>query len=224
MELGTNKQKVFTNDVLEKLKKTIIKDYKKYSMNYSKNLQIHFEIIKKDFYKKSLLSYEVAKYIVMIRRKIQLDENLEKFFYLVRNENEHLANNLNIRWIVSVMDTIADYGEKLESALALLLSLLVNMVKMCETEKKYFYAGIKNPRLDDNGSKEEIFDGLTYFNLYSGDMLKNLLHRIDSKIILISYLKPYYGSILKKLESNNNFFAKIKSINIPYQEWRKQFD
>ncbi|MDK2921216.1 MAG: hypothetical protein PWR24_773 [Desulfonauticus sp.] len=222
MEYVISKSTILDKVAIEKMKKEIIASYKRYTIIYSKDLSEHFEIIKKDFLGKSRLSYEIAKLIVCIRRKVELGNNLEKFFFLVKNENIHLAENLNLRWIVSVMDTIIDYGERVESLTALIFSVIVNLIKLSETEKKYFYKKVVTPVLDDNGYRKEIFDGLTCFNIYTGDMVANLFSRINQKILEVDYLVPYFNTLLVRLESNENFIAMVKRFNVQYQKWRKE--
>jgi len=183
------------------------------NVRYSNNISEHFEIIKKEFYGKSELSYTVGKLIVAIRRNISLTENLDAFFFITKNHSSHLASELNLRWIVSIMDTIADHGGQNEASSAVLISSLVNMVKLAETEKKYFYKLQENPEIDNEGYKTELFDGLTFFNLITGDMPYNLFARIRKNIAAIPYLNDYYVEVEKRLINNNNFLNHLNSIN-----------
>jgi len=155
------------------------------SFGFATDLDAHFEILRRDFVGLPLLCYAHAQLIVCVRRKLELSENLAAFLKLWSTESKFLTEHLNSRWLISACDTFADYGSDTQKAAAIIMVILVNTVKLAETERLIF--GDPNPmpsKLEAIAEKRnarthiELWDGVTAYALFSGDMPRNMLRRL----------------------------------------------
>jgi len=149
------------------------------------DLQEHFEILRRDFIGLPLLCYAHAQLIVCIRRKLDLPNHLPVFLRLWAMDHEFLAEQLNTRWLISACDTFADYGSDAQKAAAMLLVVLVNTVKLAETERLSFgdpttSASKLDAVMECRRAKThiELWDGVTAFAVFTGDMPRNMLRRL----------------------------------------------
>lgn len=102
---------------------------------HSKDLPTHIANLGLEFSGKPELLLHHAKLIVLLRRGYKVEEIFSDFEDLWQQQNEWLLKNLNIRWLISACDTFADHSaDTTERALALSTSLMVNTLKMYETE------------------------------------------------------------------------------------------
>ncbi|HFU75074.1 MAG TPA: hypothetical protein ENK66_02405, partial [Arcobacter sp.] len=104
-----------------------------------KEINEHFRMVEKEFSSKTMLEFYHAWIIINIRRKVNLTENINKFFTLWSEESNFLITELSSRWLVSACDTIIDYSsDKQEQVIALNAVVLVNTIKLYETERMMY--------------------------------------------------------------------------------------
>jgi hypothetical protein len=90
------------------------------------DLDTHFEALRSEFSGQSALLLEHARLNVLLRRQISPKENYARLAELHRLEAHYLLKNLNVRWMVSACDSIADWDpDPAARATALSVSLLV---------------------------------------------------------------------------------------------------
>jgi len=118
-----------------------------------------------------------ALVIVSIRRELDLEESLGEFFKLWKEQREFLLRELDIRWLKSACDTLADYGRTpAQRSLALATTILINIVKAYETERRQADTCGQSPGFVN--SRTVLFDGLRIFKIGWGDMVWNMAGRI----------------------------------------------
>ncbi len=142
------------------------------------DLHEHMNMIAREFSGVPVLLFFHAGIIVHLRRRIDVDINLNRFNQLWSDHSEFLLRNLDSRWLVSAADTIADYSaDESERAGALAATLLVATIKLYETE--HIALDIVPTRCRPITGGIALFDGLTAFKIGRGDMVKNLFDRVD---------------------------------------------
>jgi len=145
-------------------------------------LEDHLMMLKKEFSTQPEICFYHSWLIVHIRRKINLVDSLKAFFLLWREEKEFLLKNLSLRWLVSACDTVIDYSEsEIEIAYAMNVVLLINTVKLYETEELMIF-NEHDISYSKNRPQEMIplFDNLSAFRIGHGDMIKNMINRLLS--------------------------------------------
>ena len=198
------------------LKSTIIPGQKKvYTHGSSKNLKEHLKSLRDEFIGDPELCYVVAKKIVLIRRESKVSENFQSLEKLLKKENEFLFKKLNLRWLVSIADTISEHSElREERALALCATLLGNTVKIYETER--FLE--KNETSKDNperlkllqSSRVPLIDGMSGFCIGTDDTLRNMLFRMNT-LCENSYVGKLVQEVFSRIQSENTGYSRLKN-------------
>ena len=198
----------------EALKSKIIDAEKlTYTHGSSKNLEEHLENLISEFTGQSELLYYHAKLIVLLRREYKTSQQFDAFQHLWDEEKDYLINNLNTRWLVSAADTFADFSNnENEKTLALALSLLINTIKLNETERYLQEPGADVEKRKDILQKERVnlFDGTSAFAVGTDDTLRNMRWRLDS----ISNNGSISGAILlevfKRIQDEETIYKRFK--------------
>jgi hypothetical protein len=153
----------------------------------------HFVELEFEFGGKPRFLHVHAALIVAIRRKINLEWSVDQFRKLWDMKGEDLIRMLSLRWLVSATDTFSDYPRNsFEGAVSLTVSLFVNTIKLVETER--YIEGAKPDLTPSHPTKGVLlFDGLSAFRVKQGDMLSNLLGRME-----VLYESPYPCSKILK--------------------------
>ena len=204
-----------TQDITS-LKSTIIPGQKKvYTHGSSKNLKEHLKSLRDEFIGDPELCYVVAKKIVLIRRESKVSENFQSLEKLLKKENEFLFKKLNLRWLVSIADTISEHSDSREErALALCATLLGNTIKIYETER--FLE--KNETSKDNperlkllqSSRVPLIDGMSGFCIGTDDTLRNMLFRMNT-LCENSYVGKLVQEVFSRIQSENTGYSRLKN-------------
>lgn len=184
-------------------KNTVIKGDKIVYTHGSRNdLEQHFDALKNEFIGKSELCYTHAKLIVLIRREFEAEKHFLLFEQLWQEEEKHLLKHLNTRWLIAATDTFCDYSkDEAIRATSLAASLLINTIKIVETERHITNAkdNQNDSQLINNLQKSRfaLFDGTSAFAVGTDDTLRNMRWRINAlaknniagKILLTIFLR-----------------------------------
>jgi len=118
---------------------------------------------------------------VALRRGLQPERNARRFLALWQEHADLLLEQLDTRWLISACDSFADgHPEPEQAALAASASFLVNTVKLYETERQGPPGAPSPPPFPAAVSFRELFDGLTTFLPERGDMVANLVARLEA--------------------------------------------
>lgn len=181
----------------------------------AKSLDAHLENLRREFVGQPELLWHHAKLIVLLRRGVETDKVFAQFEDLWEQEGAFLAAALNLRWLVSATDTFADHSRDAETrTLATLVSLLVNTIKIYETER-VLADGVPLPlspakieRVQDE--LVPLFSGLSCFTVGTDDTLRNMRWRLDPLME-----KGPVGLILKtvfdRLQVEDTAYARFKA-------------
>lgn len=150
-----------------------------------RDLSLHIHELRSEFVGRSELEFRHATLIVLLRRGYKPPQVYKQYLELWQEAGESLLENLNLRWLCSAADTIADHDpDPVQRSLSLAASCLINTVKLTESErfltdsdhKKFFE---QNVHLVQN-QLVPIGDGMSCFTVGTDDTLRNLWWRIDS--------------------------------------------
>ena len=180
------------------------------------DIEEHIKSLKNEFIGCPKLCFEVAKLIVFIRRKTNHRQKLKEFFFIVEKETEFLVKELNTRWLISICDTYADYGKKLDRPRALLVSTFLNFIKLIETERGItINTGLDRKELDNFESNfpKVLFSGMTCYHLFEGDMVINLLNRITKELGQTSIFHIIFRNCLNKIKQEDTILSRVSLHN-----------
>jgi hypothetical protein len=139
------------------------------------------EMLAEGFVGESVLLWVHAALNVALRRGLQPERNARRFLALWQGHADLLLEQLDARWLVSACDSFADvHPDPQQAALAASVSFLVNTVKLYETERQGSPGAPPAPPFPAAVSFRELFDGLTTFLPERGDMVANLVARLEA--------------------------------------------
>lgn len=179
------------------------------------DLDRHFEALRSEFSGQSGLILEHARLNVMLRRQISPKKNYARLVELYQLESRYLLKNLNVRWMVSACDSVADWDpDPAARATALSVSLLVNTVKMIESERYLQNQKSQNMHQDRvthvNESLVPLFEGLSVFTVGTDDTLRNMRWRMEAQKDA-----HFSGAILMevfdRLQVNDTVYARFRA-------------
>lgn len=173
----------------------------------------HLKELQNEFKGQAEINYIHASLICKIRRKVQPYENGKKFLKLWNSHNDFLCETLDLRWLLSACETFHDITESQKiKDLAKLISLLVNTVKLYETERFLSDSShLKIKKTRQPTGLHIISEGITTFRL-GGDALLNLSERLCQEIILSGESMSFNkltSEIQKRLLTGDFVFARI---------------
>jgi len=159
----------------------------------SKDLIDHFHKLQPEFSGMSRLSHLLACTIVVLRRD-EACEPARKLFWRILDERfDDIRSELSLRWLVSISDTMADFGRSSgERAIGLNASVFANSTKLHESELKVFYPKRPWPPKKRMSPGGELFDGMITFWTEKGDLIENMFARS----LKVAELEPTAGKIL----------------------------
>ncbi|PVZ70215.1 hypothetical protein [Pelagibaculum spongiae] len=169
----------------EAMKNNLINDAKlKYTHGADKDLQTHIEHLRHEFSGQSELVYHHAKLIVLIRRESNLQQSLQSFFELWDQQGDFLRQHLNIRWLISAIDTFIDHSsDPTTQALGLLVPVMMNTIKLHETERllqeSKDAADSDEIKATLQSGRVDLFSGMSCFAVGTDDTIRNMRWRID---------------------------------------------
>lgn len=189
-----------------------------YTHGAAADLRTHIANLRSEFVGQSELNYWVASTIVLIRREVDVENNVAALFEVFTEYGTSLIQSLNTRWLVSCADTFADYhSDPLERSYGLAIGALVNSVKLTETER--FVRGINDPLPDvstlDMGSKRiALWDGTSAFAIGTDDTLRNFcwrLERVKSQLNEVPIMLSTFEEIFKRLSDHETVYGRFKA-------------
>jgi hypothetical protein len=178
------------------------------------DLDDHLSALTPDFAGEPVLCCHVAALVVRVRRGIALGACLAELFSLTDHleSADFLARHLSLRWLVSVLDTLADHAPLAQAAGALALSTLTNTVKLAETERLVMRDPTHDPARVEALSAAfptPLFGGLNAFRLESGDMVANLFERLETVLVDLPFQQAALARLRRELRVAPSLFHRL---------------
>lgn len=172
--------------------------------------EAHLNELRGEFLGRSELLFVHAGLVVALRRGRALEVAQPLFRRLWGEQGAFLRRELSLRWLVSAADSFADHGaDAAERAVALLGVVLVNSVKLQETERaRLGQRGVPAAYAQKPPSRE-LFDGLTPFGLARGDMVENMVARIRAAAAAAPLLAPLLEEMIARLAANDTVYRRF---------------
>lgn len=181
-------------------------------------LEQHLLHVKREFSGQPTINYSFASCIVKIRRQIESVDNQALFLDLVHHPitGPFLAEHLSLRWLVSAADTLADIGNDQEAAAAMNLVVLVNMIKLAETEYRLCGQPEHQPQelsqlLEQHPAP--LFEGMIYYHPIRGDMPRNMFQRLQRTVSSHAFLDRVFARAMQVLQQQPNLLQRLAVYN-----------
>lgn len=183
----------------------------------TKSLDQHLENLRREFSGQSELLWHHAKLIVLIRREFQTSQQYAEFRSLWEQEGDFLRENLNIRWLVSATDTFAEHdADPAVRAVAMMASVLVNTVKMQESERFITHSADQSvdPALVARLREElvPLFEGMSCFTVGTDDTLRNMMWRLHP-FMSVEPVGPILDEIWSRFQVEDTVFNRMRLLH-----------
>ena len=193
------------------------------NLNRIHDTQKNINAVRAEFVGKPQVCHELVKYIILLRREIDVEVNSEKFFDLWEKYYEVLIRELDIRWLLSVVDTVVDIGDDQESAVAMNISQCINQ---CNIHTSLLINSVDG-RLDDRKLRTELkvptWGGMISVDVPGGDMIFNMMNRLDKVVATEPFLNDIWVEIKKRLRTEKNLPMNIFTFYSRNPKQRKYF-
>lgn len=181
------------------------------------NLVEHFRSLLPEFAGQSYLAFLMGCTIVVIRRAKDpalKEQALALFWRIVAHDPARLYGELNLRWLTSVADTLADHGQTpAAQALGLTGSVLANTIKLAESERKMFHPARPWPPARRVLGGGQLFDGVIAFGIEKGDMVRNMYGRVDELAGLDPLAGPLAQEIARRVSSHDTVVKRMSDLS-----------
>ena len=178
------------------------------SFGAHQRLDDHLGMLEGEFVGQNRLKFVHAALIVLIRRGIETDIVYGHFCRLWADHADILLDSLDSRWLVSACDTICDFSpDPAEARIAVLLSLFTNTLKLVETERRI--TGPANSEPAKIVGRTPIFDGMTAFLPVNGNMVANLLQRLDKVLQSDTRVEMIGRELISRALSSDTVFRRL---------------
>lgn len=139
--------------------------------------------------------------IIELRNRRDIEENFSLFRSIIKERGFFILETWNLRWLISICDTYADYGTPIERRNALLVSFFVNLFRIADTylitqnctNDKELIEILSQQQIPISLLKNEA-NGLMTLNLAKQDTCLNLAKRLD----VVLEETPFFHAVYRK--------------------------
>ena len=180
---------------------------------------------------------EVHPLIVNLRRNIEPKETWRVFSSLIEGNIDRVCSELNTRWLVSICDTYADYGEEVEARNAMFVSLIVNLEKTSQSYVRWRIPHRRKLKVPwwCRPRRVRLWDGMRSFDLSIGDVTNNFFRRLNVLMEPTPHIRRIFETILERMKQQetilgtlNQYHGHVFELDVKwrdhsdYDRWRER--
>ncbi len=158
--------------------------------------------VRSEFVGKPEVCHQLVKHIICLRRRIDVEHNYAEFTKLLEQYKDTLLEHMDVRWLISICDTVADHGTPLEQSIAMNIVATIQSTNITTT----VLSTCKDPNMIAQRMVTDVkyptWGGMITCDMYTGDTIYNMMQRLDSVIAQHSLLNSIWCHI--KTVANQN--------------------
>ena len=159
------------------------------------------------------LAAQIAALVKELRNSRDVAVNWQAFELLVRGNEDRIVAELSMRWLRSVCDSFADFGNPLERRDALAISVFINMVRFAETVG-YLRGPILPGRLAEAKSKRlPLYEELWTFHIDKQDVYLNVAKRMARQLAGTGLMEKIWREVLRRYLAGNNVITELRDLS-----------
>lgn len=193
------------------------------NLNRLSNIDDNINAIRGEFVGMPEVCHTLAGHIVHLRRNPADSEHIAAFTQLLEEYNGVIFSNYDIRWLLSICDTYVDIGDPLTNSIAMNIVQCINGCNIHHT----ILANVVDGRLDQNKLQQEIklptFGGMITADIPSGDMIHNMMIRLDKVVAQHTMLNSIWNTIKQRSIQDGNVVMNHLCLNSRFEEQRTFF-
>lgn len=173
----------------------------------------HFRALEPEFGTRPRIGHLLACVVVALRREPQNRRALRLFRRITAQHGAEAAAAMNLRWLTAVCDSFVDSGATpLDRALGMTGTLLSNTLKLAETERRMFHPRRPWPPKAAVRRVGHMYDGVIGYWVGRGDMIENLLDRVERALQVDSPAVPFLSEVLERSFAENTVLRRMLEV------------
>tara|TARA_Y100001938_G_scaffold46237_1_gene64343 strand:+ start:1366 stop:2013 length:648 start_codon:yes stop_codon:yes gene_type:complete len=160
--------------------------------------------VRQEFIGKPEVCHTLVSHIIRLRRKPKDSEQRKLFMELLEEYLDVFLQHMDIRWLLSICDTMVDIGDPITSATAMNIVQCINRCNIDST----ILVNVVDGRLNENRLAQEIkvptWGGMITADIPSGDMIYNMMNRLDSVVSKHDLLWKIWCEIKNRSRQDQN--------------------
>ena len=165
------------------------------NLNRKADIDDNIANVRQEFLGKPEVCHKMVGHIIHLRRDPQNWEHRQGFWDTWNAYKKTLLKEFDVRWLLSVCDTVVDIGNNVQSAVAMNIVQCINGTNVHHT----ICVNAVNGNLDTNKMNAEIkvptWGGMQTADVPTGDMIYNMMCRLDGVIQLDPMLNEIWHEI-----------------------------
>ena len=154
----------------------------KRNTNRLSNMQANVVRVRSEFIGKPEICHAIVENIIHLRRDPENAQHRALFWERLCKYEAILIKEMDIRWLLSICDTIVDVGNHVQSAIAMNIVQCINRCNLDST----LLANVVDGRLDAAKLNQELkmqtWGGMITADIPTGDMIYNMQRRLDTVV------------------------------------------
>ena len=157
------------------------------------------------------LQSEIQKLIINLRKGKEKEKNWSRFRELVENNLNEVCKIFDTRWLVSICDTYADFGDPVTRRNAMLVVQTANFEKLWATQLLMYDIKLNEEKIDKLRKNKIIplWDGMYSFNINHGDMTNNFFARVNDLMLETPVIEAIYQTVIQRIKENDTVLANL---------------
>ena len=175
--MNTKKMTKKKNSMLKLIEGTPAKN-----LNRLDDIEENIKAVRGEFVGMPEVCHKIAEHIIRLRRKPRDTEQRRLFTETLEVYLDDIIKHYDVRWLLSICDTFVDIGDDFTSAVAMNIVQCINRCNIDST----ILVNVVDGRLDESRLAQEIkvptWGGMITADIPSGDMIYNMMNRLDSVV------------------------------------------
>ena len=193
------------------------------NLNRIQDMQKNIEAVRAEFIGKPEVCHMLVAEIIKLRRNPGNQTARETFWELLNNYTDVILENYDVRWMLSICDTVVDIGDELQSAIAMNLVQCVNGTNIHHS----ILVNAVDGNIDANKLRHELkvptWGGMITADIPNGDMIHNMMNRLDAVIEQDELLNKIWIKIKDRGRNESNLVMNHFCNASNFEHQRKYF-
>jgi hypothetical protein len=157
------------------------------------------------------LQSEIQELIINLRKGKEKEKNWNQFTELIEKKLDEVCKALDTRWLVSICDTYADYGDPVTRRNAILVVQTANFEKLWATYLLMYDLKLNEEKTEKLKKNKIIplWDGMYSFNINHGDMTNNFFARVNEVMAETPVIDAIYKTVIQRIKENDTVLANL---------------
>ena len=192
------------------------------NLNRIQDMDENIKAVRAEFIGKPEVCHMLVAEIIKLRRDPNSVISKDGFWFLLNDYLDVILEHYDIRWILSICDTIVDIGDELQSAIAMNIVQCVNGTNIHHS----ILINAINGDIDSNKLRHELkvptWGGMITADIPNGDMIHNMMNRLDIVIKQDEQLNTIWNAIKDRGRNESNLVMN-HFCNASNQEHQRKF-